>query len=331
MCLSALRSLDEPMRIDPCCLLAPPPPPLFPPPSLLWKQGTTGEIGRPGSKGEKGELGLMGLPGLRGPPGTKVLLVPLVTLDPLDNLPQVRYDPLDYLPQVRSPGLPASGKIRPPGLPASGKIRPPGLPASGKIRPPRLPASGLYLVGEKGDKGVAGSPGVCDCNTYGGNTPLGVNNPHYGSYTQRGNYHKVPVIFVVDSEEELDRLHTVNAIAFRKDQRSLYFKDKDGWQPIQPFKPLQSTEKVPERVGVCGDGLVQNREECDDGNNVVTDACLNCRWAYCGDGYRHEGMEECDGKDFGYQTCTSYLPGSFGHLRCTGSCSIDSTGCKYFT
>ncbi|CAB1350469.1 unnamed protein product, partial [Coregonus sp. 'balchen'] len=86
-------------------------------------------------------------------------------------------------------------------------------------------------------------------------------------------------IFVVDSEEELDRLHTV----------------------------LQSTEteKVPERV--------------------------DCRWAYCGDGYRHEGMEECDGKDFAYQTCTSYLPGSFGHLRCTESCSIDSTGCKYFT
>uniref|UniRef100_A0A4W5JYD1 Uncharacterized protein n=1 Tax=Hucho hucho TaxID=62062 RepID=A0A4W5JYD1_9TELE len=82
-------------------------------------------------------------------------------------------------------------------------------------------------------------------------------------------------IFVVDSEEELDRLHTVNAIAFRKDQRSLYFKDKDGWQPIQPFQALQSTEKVPERVVVCGDGLVQNGEECDDGNKVVTDACLS--------------------------------------------------------
>lgn len=35
----------------------------------------------------------------------------------------------------------------------------------------------------------------------------------------------------------------------------------------------------------------------------------DCKWAYCGDGYRHEGMEECDGKDFGYQTCKSYLPG----------------------
>lgn len=28
-------------------------------------------------------------------------------------------------------------------------------------------------------------------------------------------------------------LHLDNAIAFRKDQRALYFKDKDGWKPIQ--------------------------------------------------------------------------------------------------
>lgn len=40
-------------------------------------------------------------------------------------------------------------------------------------------------------------------------------------------------IFVVNSEEEMERLHLDNAIAFRKDQRALYFKDKDGWKPIQ--------------------------------------------------------------------------------------------------
>lgn len=34
-----------------------------------------------------------------------------------------------------------------------------------------------------------------------------------------------------------------------------------------------------------------------------------CRRAYCGDGYRHEGVEDCDGKDFGYLTCKTYLPG----------------------
>jgi len=40
-------------------------------------------------------------------------------------------------------------------------------------------------------------------------------------------------IFVVNSEEEMDRLRLDNTIAFRKDQRVLYFKDKDGWRPIQ--------------------------------------------------------------------------------------------------
>lgn len=106
-----------------------------------------------------------------------------------------------------------------------------------------------------------------------------------------------------------------------------------------------------------------------------------CKHAYCGDGYRYDGAEECDGKDFGYQTCNSYLPGlvgllawsilvcfpnltvcnfitlcslwssnclllswlvdrgfyfsliprSYGRLRCTPYCVIDSTNCKYFT
>ena len=46
---------------------------------------------------------------------------------------------------------------------------------------------------------------------------------------------------------------------------------------FQPFHPFQSTEKVPEQLGVCGDGRVQatQGEECDDGNKIVTDACLS--------------------------------------------------------
>lgn len=150
--------------------------------------------------------------------------------------------------------------------------------------------------------------------------------------------------------------------------------------------PFQSMENAPDDDGYCGDGVVQvsTGEECDDRNRVVTDGCVSkscvvaaafvtaslctynmtppslaeCKHAYCGDGYRHEGAEECDGKDFGYQTCNSYLPGwapsktarlfsvcwhadrklvsppvcrSYGHLKCTPYCVIDSTNCKYFT
>lgn len=38
---------------------------------------------------------------------------------------------------------------------------------------------------------------------------------------------------MVNSEEEMEGLHLDNAVAFRKDQRALYFRDKDGWKAIQ--------------------------------------------------------------------------------------------------
>jgi cysteine-rich repeat protein len=45
----------------------------------------------------------------------------------------------------------------------------------------------------------------------------------------------------------------------------------------------------------CGDGIVQAGEECDDGNDDDTDACLsNCTLASCGDGIVWVGVEECD-------------------------------------
>uniref|UniRef100_A0A3Q3X6Y6 Uncharacterized protein n=1 Tax=Mola mola TaxID=94237 RepID=A0A3Q3X6Y6_MOLML len=292
----------------------------------------------------------MGLPGLRGPPGSKV--------DYKSNISYGAYGkrgaagPKGDKGTIGLPGmlgqkgeqgpkgeLGASGKRGPAGRPgkrgkqghtgASGVMGPPGLPGpTGRPGPPGPPASGLFLVGEKGESGLPGPPGRCDCDS-----TLEENNASFRGHIQRGAPNKVPAIFVVNSEGEMNRLHVDNAIAFRKDKRALYFRDKDGWKSIQPFQPFQSTEKVPDRVVMCGDGKVQAQhgEECDDGNQIVTDACLNCKWAYCGDGYRHEGMEECDGKDFGYQTCKSYLPGSFGQLRCTDSCLIDSTGCKYFT
>ncbi|KAK0130765.1 Acetylcholinesterase collagenic tail peptide [Merluccius polli] len=308
-------------------------------PGLPGKQGVQGWPGVQGPKAEKGDPGLMGLPGLRGPPGLKARVMGPKGDKGSIGLPGM-LGQKGEMGTKGEQGVP--GKRGPTGRPgkrgkqgtkghagAPGRLGPSGPEGPiGRPGPPGPPGSGLYMVGEKGDKGVPGPPGVCDCDP-----APGVSSAPFGSYTRQGNYHKVPAIYIVNSEEELTNLQVDNALAFRKDQRSLYFKDKDGWKPIQPFQPFQSTEKLPERVGVCGDGRVQahHGEECDDGNKVVTDACLNCKWAYCGDGYRHEGMEECDGKDFGYQTCKSYLPGSFGQLRCTESCVIDSTGCKYFT
>lgn len=48
------------------------------------------------------------------------------------------------------------------------------------------------------------------------------------------------------------------------------------------------------RAPSCGDGVVDLTEACDDGNNDLTDACIECRAAFCGDGHVREGVELCD-------------------------------------
>ena len=49
------------------------------------------------------------------------------------------------------------------------------------------------------------------------------------------------------------------------------------------------------QVNVCGDMYNGPEEECDDGNDVDTDECLNsCKLADCGDGVIFEGEEGCD-------------------------------------
>ncbi|XP_076826855.1 uncharacterized protein colq [Brachyhypopomus gauderio] len=322
------------------------------PPGLPGRQGPSGWPGPGGPKGEKGDAGLMGLPGARGPAGPKG--VPGYKGEKGSRGDRGEVGPRGDKGTMGLPGmLGQKGEMGPKGEPGiAGNRGPTGRPGKrgkqgskgdsgligpmgpvglqgppGHPGPPGLPASGLYVVGPKGEKGHAGSPGHCGCSSH-----TSINGPAFDQSSHRSPYPRVPAIFVVSKEEELDHLHTANALAFRKDQRTLYFKDTDGWLPIQ-LTPFQSMEHAPDPDGFCGDGVVQveNGEECDDANKVVTDGCVKCRHAHCGDGYRYEGAEECDGKDFGYQTCKSYLPGSYGHLKCTDDCYIDSTNCKYFT
>lgn len=48
-------------------------------------------------------------------------------------------------------------------------------------------------------------------------------------------------------------------------------------------------------VTSCGDGALQDSEQCDDGNASNTDACLaTCVVASCGDGFVRQGVEQCD-------------------------------------
>ncbi|XP_057690217.1 acetylcholinesterase collagenic tail peptide isoform X1 [Corythoichthys intestinalis] len=325
------------------------------PPGLPGKQGPVGWPGPSGPKGEKGDPGIMGLPGGRGPIGPRGL-----TGYKGEKGSQGEHGETGSKGDKGTMGFPGmlgqKGEMGPKGEPGvSGTRGPTGRPgkrgkqgmkgesgsggsrgpagprgAPGLPGPPGPPVTGLHLVGAKGARGAPGQPGHCSCSS-----PSGSLLEDYS----RGKTQnlKVPAIFVVSNEEELQRLQTENAFAFRKDQRSLYFKDTSGWFPIQTFPfqmtAFQSMENPPDEDGYCGDGVVQHElgEECDDRNKVVTDGCIKCKHAFCGDGYRLEGAEECDGKDFGYQTCHSYLPGSYGHLKCTPYCAIDSTNCKYFT
>lgn len=73
----------------------------------------------------------------------------------------------------------------------------------------------------------------------------------------------------------------------------------------------------------CGNGEVDEGEECDDGNSDATDACTNeCQANVCGDGYLYAGEEQCDeGGDNG-EICEA----SYG-----STCSYCSDSCNRVT
>ena len=50
------------------------------------------------------------------------------------------------------------------------------------------------------------------------------------------------------------------------------------------------------RADICGNGVIQGDEECDTGvdNNDSGECTLACKWARCGDGLVHTGVEGCD-------------------------------------
>ncbi|KAG7368109.1 cold-active serine alkaline protease [Nitzschia inconspicua] len=60
------------------------------------------------------------------------------------------------------------------------------------------------------------------------------------------------------------------------------------------------------KIAVCGDGIVGPGEQCDDGNNVNDDACRNdCTSALCGDGVVQSGEECDDGNNSNNDSCTN--------------------------
>ena len=71
---------------------------------------------------------------------------------------------------------------------------------------------------------------------------------------------------------------------------------------------------------LCGNGIREGSEQCDDGNSNTLDACPNCTIAICGDGYRHVGVEECDRGSSGNWNVDAFEAG------CTDSCRMPTCG-----
>jgi len=80
-----------------------------------------------------------------------------------------------------------------------------------------------------------------------------------------------------------------------------------------------------EKQEVCGDGVVDTDEQCDDGNTSNEDLCTNtCRAAVCGDGFVQQVTgEECDdGNVISGDGCSS---------ECLNECVDSDGGIDYYT
>ncbi len=76
-------------------------------------------------------------------------------------------------------------------------------------------------------------------------------------------------------------------------------------------------EEAPQRLGEkrCGDGKLDQGEQCDDGNRLNNDGCLStCVEARCGDGIVQQGVEQCDDANFD------------DHDACLNSCQLAVCG-----
>jgi cysteine-rich repeat protein len=58
----------------------------------------------------------------------------------------------------------------------------------------------------------------------------------------------------------------------------------------------------------CGNHIVDPGEECDDGNALATDGCIDCTLAVCGDGFVEAGVELCG--DSATEACTAPSEGT---------------------
>ncbi|XP_041473506.1 collagen alpha-1(III) chain-like isoform X2 [Lytechinus variegatus] len=318
------------------------------PPGRRGRKGDTGDIGPKGEPGERGLDGTDGMPGAQGPQGPE---------GPI-GLPGVvgMQGPRGTKGAIGSPGrrgrTGSDGEPGPQGPKGmmgiqgpQGPRGPPGIGQNGAPGPagPRGPPGIQGSVGKRGLTGPPGPPG-----------PKG--DP--GDFVTQGR------ILIVPDENAMNSISEEAALAYRLDDRKLYFRDNANWNCLMASSDLLQEVKTmrgpPGRQGMpgpqgprgekgekgdsgsdtdilipgqeveCGNGIMEPGEQCDDGNEDIHDGCIDCRRSYCGDGYRQRGVEACDGTDFDGKTCQYFFPkyDTIGSLRCTNRCQIDTGGCK---
>ncbi|XP_064638548.1 acetylcholinesterase collagenic tail peptide-like isoform X2 [Lineus longissimus] len=206
------------------------------------------------------------------------------------------------------PGLP--GSQGPPG-PTSFIVE--GGQSAGSLIPgPTGPPGRPGPFGPKGERGSSGMPG-----SKGEVGPAGPPGPP-GGVGQKGKRGRdgIPGLVVFPSEASMMAEKIEGLLVYRSDVQQLYLRDKTTWRLL--------------KVSRCGDGVIDahDGEECDDGNDIISDGCADCYLAYCGDGLVYKGIEECDGNDFFGATCSTYRPGYVGELGCSRDCTIDYSNCR---
>ncbi|KAK2167792.1 hypothetical protein LSH36_24g12060 [Paralvinella palmiformis] len=173
------------------------------------------------------------------------------------------------------------------------------------------PSGRIGPVGPKGSRGVRGLPGAGHRGERGYPGPPGMPGP----MGQRGS-DGIPGLVVFPDAKTMYAVALEGLVAYRSDDKKLYFRDNVTWRPI--------------RITRCGDGIIDRElnEECDDGNDNDHDDCVGCRKANCGDNVRRRGVEECDGRDFGGKSCANWRPGMVGTLLCSRNCRILYHRCR---
>lgn len=308
------------------------------------RRGHRGKKGIRGSRGEKGERGEIGEPGAPGPIGP---LGPVGPQGPsgLQGDPGPKGERGEMGPEGPRGKKGAKGLQGPMGLPGID-----GLP--GPVGP-----SGPQGIGMRGEPGLMGPQGHPGQNGQTGPAgPPGPTGP-------KGEPGETPIqgqIVIVPNEYAMNKIRTEASIAYRMDDKKLYYRDDSSWNCLikedtleevkqnligPPGPPGLPGPRGPKGdkgdIGImgddgrliqeseCGNGIKELHEQCDDGNDDPHDGCIACRRAYCGDGYRRRGVEECDGRDFNGQTCQTAFPklSTIGSLRCTHRCQIDTRSC----